>query len=97
MAGLITPPLWKEVALVKRIRLVLTVALVMVAMMVAMAAPAFAQATHKSCKAFGTGVAVFAQYAQGQRVGGSNPPETAPKGGVNERVLFLHERFCEPA
>ncbi len=81
----------------KRILVLLTVVALMVATMVAMAMPAFAQATHKSCKAFGTGVAVFAQYAQGQRVGGSNPPETAPKGGVNERVLFLHERFCEPA
>ncbi len=81
----------------KRIVFMVTVALVMAAMMVAMAMPAFAQAPHMSCKAIGTGVARFAQLHQGQQVGGSNPPETAPKGGVNENVLLLHERFCEPA
>jgi hypothetical protein len=80
----------------QRIAVLLTVVALLVAMMVAMAMSAFAQAPHMSCKAFGTGVARFAQLHQGQQVGGSNPPETAPKGGVNERVLFLHERFCEP-
>ena len=83
--------------MIRRILVLLSVVAMMVAMMVAMAMPAaFAQAPHMSCKAFGTGVALFAQLHQGQRVGGSNPPETAPKGGVNENVLLLHERFCEP-
>ena len=81
----------------QRIVVLLTVVALLVAMMVAMAMSAFAQAPHMSCKAFGTGVALFAQLHQGQQVGGSNPPETAPKGGVNENVLLLHELACEPA
>ena len=81
----------------KRILVLLSVVALMVATIVAMAMPAFAQAPHLSCKSFGTGVANFAQLHHGQRVGGSNPPETAPKGGVKENVLGLHELTCQPA